>query len=1038
MAAKKVMKRIFIIFMVFVILLVGAVVAIPYFFKDELVAAVKSTANETMNATLDFKDVDISILRNFPNLTLTLKDLSLIGQDEFAGLPLYKAKNTSLTMDLKSAMNAKDGPVSIKKVVLDEPEVNILVLPEGLANYNVSKPAPDDAPQPETKFNLDLSSYEINDGHLVYDDRSINYFMELEHLNHSGQGHFTESVFDLITRSHADALTLKYGGMTYLSKINTDLTATFNIDTKNAKYTLKENDLKLNNLKLLVDGFVQLLPKDVIKMDMSFKAPSNRFKDLLSILPAAYVKDFEQVKANGSFALNGTVKGNMGPNDEYPAMKFAMDVKNGDVKYPDLPMGISGINLKAKIHKPQGNLNRLTVDMPTFKLKVGQDPVEGRLKLSKPMTDPNIDTKVKGIINLANFAKAWPMEGVKSMSGILNADVVLKAAMSQLDQGDYENVNMDGVVAIKDLVYDAKDLPKVVIHQSEMRFSPKYVEVPNFDMKLGKSDLKGSARIDNILAYISPKKTMKGTVNITSNTFDVNEWMTTGETSPTASVESTEEKPFDRFDFDMTASVGTILYDQYTLKNSKFKGQATSEKVNIQNWSTNIGDSDLSGKGELTNLFGYLFENQVLHGNLYLASNYLNVNQFMEDPAKGGRTNDAGTESAVFLVPDGMDINITGDFKKIKYEDYLLTNVDGDIKMADNKMKFDDFTAGFLGGRMGLDGEYNTQDQTSPKFDFNYALQKMEFKRIYAQMMTFRKLAPVAKFIDGIFNTKLHINGVLGEDMMPDLSSLTASGLLETIRGKVDGLKPLEKLASSLNVNAVKKLSLKDTKNWFDIENGKLTLKPFDIDYQGMNMNVTGFTRFGEGMNVDMILKIPRKLMENNAAGAAAGKGMDWLRGEASKLGVNIKKSKYVNVKVNMKGMLDNPKLKLKLLGGSGESLEETAKDTAKEMAKQAEDSLRNVANKKLEDAKAKAKAEADKRIADAKAKAKAEAEKAAKKAKDEAIKKVGKEVGGAVTDKAKDVIKKAGGEEKADDIIKKGKDAIDKWNPFKKKKKKN
>ncbi len=1035
MATKKVFKRIFITLGVILLLVIGAAVAIPYFFKDELVAAIKDSVNETMNATVDFKDADISILRSFPNLTLTLNDLSVIGQGEFKDLALYKAKETALTIDIKSAMNAKDGPISVKKIRLDQPQINILVLPQGKANYDVTKET-EAKENTETKFNMDLEAYEINDGHFVYDDRSINYFMEMEHLNHSGKGHFTESVFDLVTESKMDALTLKYGGMAYLSKVKTHLDATFNIDTKNSKYTLKDNDLTLNNLKILADGFIQLLPKDVMKMDMTFKAPGNQFKDLLSILPAAYVKDFDQVKSSGSFALNGFIKGDMGPDDEFPAMKFDIDIKNGNVQYPDLPMGISGINLKTKIKKSQGDLNKLVVDIPTFRMKVGKDPIEGHLRLSNAMVDPNIDTKIKGIINLANFAKAWPMEGVKSMSGIINADIVLKAALSQLENGDYENVNMDGLMSIKEMVYDADDMPKVQIRQANMSFSPKYVDVPDFDMRLGKSDLKGSARIDNILAYISPKKTMKGTMNITSNNFDVNEWMSTEETPATASVESTEEKPFDRFDFDMVAKMGTITYDAYTLKNFVFKGHATSQKAKINNLSMNIGDSDLAGKGELTNLFGYLFGNQTLRGDLFLTSNYLNVNQFMEEPAKGGQTNDAPTESSVFLVPDNMDININGKFKKVKYEDYLLTGVDGDIKMADNKMVFNDFVAGFLGGKMALDGEYNTQDNTSPKFDFNYALQQMKFKKIYAAMVTFQKLAPVAKFIDGIFNTKLHLNGVLGEDMMPDLSSLTASGLIETLSGKVNGLQPLEKLASTLNVNAVKKLSLKDTKNWFDIEDGKLTLKPFDINYQGIDMNVMGFSKFDGGMNVDMKLKIPRKMMESNAAGAAAGKGMDWVRGQASKLGVNIKKSKYINVKVNMLGKIDNPKLKVKLLGGSGESLEETAKSSAKDIAKKAEDSLRNVATKKLDDAKAKAQAEADKRIADAKAKAKAEAEKAAKKAKDEIVKKAGEEVGGAVKDKAKDILDKAGAGDKADDVIDKGKDALGKWNPFKKKKK--
>ncbi len=1035
MAVRKIFKRFFIFLIVLFVLLIGTLVAIPYFYKDDLIAAVKDSINETMVATMDFKDADVTIFGSFPNLTLSLKDMSIVGQDAFKDVTLYKAVNTALTIDIQSAMNAGDGPISIRKIVLDKPEINILVLPKGDANYDVSKPV-EGVAEKETKFNLNLSEYEIIDGHFVYDDRSMDYFMEIEHLDHTGSGHFTEAVFDLDTKSKAEALTVKYGSVAYLSKVQTDLEAIFNIDTKNAKYTLKENDLQLNNLKVLVDGFIQMMPDDIIKMDMKFDAPSNEFKDLLSILPAAYVKDFAQVKSSGKFELKGSVSGDYGGKKEtYPAMNFVINVKNGDVKYPTLPMGIGDVNIQSKITKPQGSLNSLVVNMPTFRLKIGDDPIEGRLKLTSPMTDPNIDTKIKGLLNLANFAKAWPMDGVKTLAGIIDADILLKAALSQLDKGDYENVNMDGVLVIKDMIYEAADMPKINIHEAKMSFSPKFVDIPNFNINLGKSDLKGSARIDNILAYISPKKTMKGTMKVTSNLFDVNEWMASEESTSTANVETNSEKPFDRFDFTLAANVGTLLYDSYTIKNAHLKGQATSQKVKIATLGMKIGDSDLAGNGEISNLFAYLFDNQTLHGKLKLRSNYLDVNPFMEEPAKGGQSKEGVIQSAVFLVPDNIDIDIDGNFKKVKYENYTLRNVDGGLKMQDNKMTFESLTANFLDGKMALSGEYNTVDETAPSFDMSYALQNMGFKKLYKKMVTFRKLAPIAKFIDGVFNTKIRMNGLLGEDMMPDLSSLTASGLLETISGKIDGLQPLEKLASSLNVEAVKKLSLKDTKNWFDIKDGKLSLKPFQMKQQGIDMNIEGFTNFSGGMDYDMKLKVPRKLMEKNPVGNAAGKGMDWLRGEASKLGVNVKKSKYVNVLVKMTGSLLKPKVKLKLLGASGESLEDTAKNTAKDLAKQAEDSLRNVANKKLADAKAKAKAEADKAIAEAKAKAKAEADKAIQKAKDEAIKKAGDKAGEVVKDKAKEVIDKIGGEEKADEIIEKGKDILDKWNPFKKKK---
>jgi hypothetical protein len=59
--------------LVLIILFVGALVAIPYFFKDEILTTVKTEINKSVNAKVDFADVDISLLRSFPDLSLRLE-----------------------------------------------------------------------------------------------------------------------------------------------------------------------------------------------------------------------------------------------------------------------------------------------------------------------------------------------------------------------------------------------------------------------------------------------------------------------------------------------------------------------------------------------------------------------------------------------------------------------------------------------------------------------------------------------------------------------------------------------------------------------------------------------------------------------------------------------------------------------------------------------------------------------------------------------------------------------------------------------------
>ena len=58
------------------------------------------------------------------------------------------------------------------------------------------------------------------------------------------------------------------------------------------------------------------------------------------------------------------------------------------------------------------------------------------------------------------------------------------------------------------------------------------------------------------------------------------------------------------------------------------------------------------------------------------------------------------------------------------------------------------------------------------------------------------------------------MNGILGKDMIPDLSTLNLDGFFHTLEGVIDGFKPLQELSSKLNIeDKVKRLKIRDSKN---------------------------------------------------------------------------------------------------------------------------------------------------------------------------------------------------------------------------------
>jgi hypothetical protein len=1068
----KIGKKILLGFFIFFLVLLAAAAAVPFLFKGKIIEMTKAEINRSVNAKVDFAGVSLSLLRSFPDFSLSLKGLTVVGVDEFEGIQLAGGEVVDIKLDLMSVISATR-PVEIKSIRMKKPDLHILVLEDGRANYDIAKPAPVPA-EPSTApaadysgLKIELDDYSISGGKLIYDDRSLEVFIEARGIDHRGSGNFTIDIYDLVTYTTVEELTVEYSSIPYLVKANATMSAILNIDQPNSKYTLKDNDLLVNKLKLKGDGYMQLLEGDDIAMDLVFSTPQNDFKSFWSMIPYAYIEGYDDVKADGQFTLIGEVKGVYnGEREEYPAFRFESSVTDGNVQYPGMPLSISSINAQISLNSPSSDFDDLTVDVPRFSMKLGTNPFAASFSLKTPISDPEVKAEAQGVINLAELAQAFPLEGVQELSGIINADLRIDSRLSVIEQERYEDVRMDGNLQLRQMNYQGEGLPLVKLNNVQMAFTPRHVRLDDFDAMLGKSDVKASGTIDNILAYFSPKKTMKGKLRVRSNLFDASEWVSTeeeaaaaspapapkpstGSAPATAAAAPAAESPiFDRFDFSLDAEAKKIVYESYTVSNGVARGNIKPNRLTVSQLAGQIGDSDFQAEGVVTNLFKYLFEDGVLGGKLALQSNYFNLNQFMEDepaaasasggqsaPGGGtaGNTGNAPASSAsdgygVIPIPPNIDMEMTARIGRVVYTNITLDNVQGKLLIEDEAVIFDGVTARGLGGALAMSGSYDTKDIDNPAFSFKYDLQRLDFQQAFNTFNTFQQLAPIGQFMKGTFSSSMIMDGTLGSDMMPKLESLTVEGFLETINAVIEGFTPAKSIGQMLNVDYFTEgIRVVNTRNWFEVQNGVLELKEYDAKLKDINMRIGGTYSLVNKLNLKIKARVPRKLLEQNAIGAAASTGFGLLQQQAAKIGINIKQSEFVNVQVDLTGDIASPKVGLKLLGMDGEeSLEESVKDEARaqiqgqlEAGKQAAqkaadkavDSLRTIAGQKVDQAAEDLKG------------------RAAEAAKD----KVGGVLDSVAQKKAEELLKGAGKEE-ADKI----RENLEKFNPFGKKKKKD
>ena len=180
-------KKISIGIIVILVLLVGAVLLVPVLFKDQLKAKVEKVASEQVLADVKFGDFDISILRHFPKLTVQLENISVVNREPFLGDTLLAADNFEIALNFMSVFKDK---VEIHSIYADKPLVNVRVLKDGRASYDIYAGTTDTTEVATTDtaaFEIGLEKWNINEGRIRYQDDTLKMIAIIDNLSHKIQ-----------------------------------------------------------------------------------------------------------------------------------------------------------------------------------------------------------------------------------------------------------------------------------------------------------------------------------------------------------------------------------------------------------------------------------------------------------------------------------------------------------------------------------------------------------------------------------------------------------------------------------------------------------------------------------------------------------------------------------------------------------------------------------------------------------------------------------------------------------------------------------
>ncbi|MEX0314537.1 MAG: AsmA-like C-terminal region-containing protein, partial [Allomuricauda sp.] len=812
------------------LVLIALIVSLPLLLEGKIAEIIKNKVNNNINATLDFDDASLSLIKSFPNANVELEQISLVNNAPFEGDTLFASNQIELKMSINELFKSAEEPITIKRLSVDGAKLHIKVDAEENANYDIGKQGDQDTAAESgdsSNFTLAMDSYEIINSHITYEDLAAGMRLEISEMNHSGTGDLSLETSELKTMTDA-LVSFEMDGTKYLNKNKLFLDALIGIDLKENKYTFLENKALVNQLPLVFDGFVKVNEENQ-EVDVNFKTPSSDFKNFLAVIPEEYSKNIENVQTTGNFELAGQFKGIV-DEDHIPTFNIKVNSDNASFKYPDLPKSVRNVFIDTEINNTTGITEDTYVDIRKLSFTIDQDKFSLTSKIRDLMGNTKVNAHLDGKMNLGNISKAYPIPSEYDLKGLLKADVTTSFDMASLENNQYQNTRTNGNLEVSDFEYASEELKNpVAINSAAVAFTPKTVTLNSFKGKTGQTDFDASGTLTNLLGFLFNNENIKGNFSLASNTFVLNDFMV-------------EEESFEEDD---------------------------------------------------------------------------NTNQEVEERIK---------------IPSFLDCTIDASAGTVLYDNLNLKNVKGTLVIKDETATVQNLTSDLFGGTLGVSGAVSTKNETST-FDMNLGMNDFNIGESFASLELFKVLAPLANALQGKLNSDIKIAGDLKEDFTPNLASISGNVLTELLSTKVsaENAPLLSAMSNNLNFLNTKDLDLNDLKTALSFDNGSVKVKPFTLKYKDVAINVDGSHTFDKQLQYKATLDVPAKYLGSEVNNLIAKMDDDSLKDLTIPVVANIG-GNYTNPSVTTDLSSGVSKLTKQLVDIQKQKLLNQGKDTAKDL----------------------------------------------------------------------------------------------------------
>ncbi|OYQ37468.1 AsmA family protein [Flavobacterium cyanobacteriorum] len=430
--------------------------------------------------------------------------------------------------------------------------------------------------------------------------------------------------------------------------------------------------------------------------------------------------------------------------------------------------------------------------------------------------------------------------------------------------------------AVENIVIDTK-----IINETGVT-NDTYVNLDNLSFRIDQDVFGAKATIRNLAENALVDASLKGTINLGNfaKAYPVKlsvplSGILKADVKTKFDMKSVEASQYERIQNSGSISLSGFTYSGDAMAKpvtiNRADVQFNPSRVNLSQFTAKTGSSDVAITGTLDNFYGFVFKDQVLKGNFNMSSSRLLVADFMAPQTKtvstkkedGTKTTETRKAGDAVKIPAFLDCTITAKAGTVVYDNLNLKNVSGKMIIRDEAVALQNVKTDIFGGQIGLNGNVSTKGNT-PKFDVDLSLNRVDIGQSFTQLDMLKSIAPIASVINGKLTSTVNVQGNLdAREMTPDLKSINGSLMGQLLSTTINekNSKLLTALDNNLKFIDLNKLNLNDLKANLSFENGKVNIKPINLKYQDIAIQVGGQHGFDQSMSYNVNFDVPAKYL---------------------------------------------------------------------------------------------------------------------------------------------------------------------------------